>query len=909
MLAERVYRRLLVVLPSSFRIEAEAELLETFRQAHARVTGRGAAARFRFWLHMTADLAVTTAAERARRPVRSGPVVSREDLMRFLNDLRLAARTLRQSRAFALAAVVTLALGIGASTAIFSVVNAVLLEPLPYKDPDRLVLVWQELRARHVPEFPFPAGDLPDLIQKGTVFENVVALTTGRQSFATDATQPEQVRTAFATPNVFRALGLRIVQGRDFTDEDGTPVPQPPAPAPGAPAPQAPSGPPPVFTTILSFEFWQRHFGGDPAAIGRSFDMGGATGLIAGVVEPGAELLFPPRTNVERAPDLWFATRADFANGSRIAGAMRVIARLKPGATLAAARAQMDGLATDLRAQYPVKKNAGVYIDVVGMHDSLVSDVRRSILALMGAVTFVLLIACANVANLLLAQAARRERDLAVRTALGASRAALVRQMFAESALLAGIGAAAGIGLAKLGIVLLQRYGPVDLPRLSSVAIDGRVLAFTLAAGALSAVLFGAMPALRASRPNVVDVLRRTGRAIGLGSGRLRGGLVVVEVALSFVLLVGSGLMLRSLIVLERVDPGYEPSGLLTFFIPNVRARTPEARADFMRRVREEVSALPGVQSVAAATPLPLDGRTANMPWGTEAAAADPSLFQQAQVHTVLPGYFETMRAPVLDGRTFQESDNTASSTSVIIDDLLAAKAFPGRRAVGQHLLLRLGGPSPVPFEVIGVVRHERHASLAEEGREALFFADGQRGSATANRWVVRTTGDPASLAGAVKAAVARVDPGVAVSEVQPMSVFVDRAQAPTRFALGLTSIFAAIAAVLAVVGLYGVLSAVVRQRTAEIGVRLAFGAERAAIFRLIVGRGLLLASVGIAIGAGAAVGLSRAMTSLLIGVRATDPATFSGIALLFLVVAATACGLPAYRASRLDPVVALRTE
>ena len=910
--AERFYRRLLVVLPAALRHEAEPELVDVFRQGYARVATRGTAARLRFWFWMCADLAVTSGAERLGHPTRPRFTFSMKGPMNFLSDIRLAARSLRKNRGFAFTAAVTLALGIGASTAIFSVVNAVLLEPLPYRDPGRLVIVWQELRARHVPEFPFPPGDIPDLKDRGTMFEDVVTLQTGRQSLSANSAEPEQVRTAFASPNVFRMLGLRIEQGRDFTDADATPNPPPPPPvpaAPGAPASAIAQPAPPVFTVVLSHEFWQRRYGADPGAVGKSLDLGGATAVIAGVVEPGAQLLFPPRTNVERAPDLWFAARTDFANGTRTAGVLRVMARLKPGVTVAQAQAQMDGLATDLRAKYPVKKNAGVYIDVVSMHESLVSDVRSAILALMGAVTFVLLIACANVANLLIAETARRERDLAVRAALGASRGGLIRQMFAESALLSAIGAVAGVGLARLGILALQRIGPADLPRLQSVAIDWRVLAFTVVAALTSATLFGLLPAIRASRPNLVEILRQAGRSAGLGRGRLRGGLVVVEVALSFVLLVGSGLMLRSLLALERVNPGFDPNGLLTFFIPNVRANTPETRGEFVRRVREEVGALPGVTAVAAASPLPLDGRTSNMPWGTEAAAADPTLFQQAIVHIVTPGYFEAMRAPVRDGRVFGDADNVPVVPVVVIDDLLAAKAYPGQSAVGKHLLLRITGASAVPFEIIGVVAHERHASLAEDGREALFFADGQRGFATANRWVVRTSQDPASLSSAVKAAVARVDPNAAVAEVQPMQALVDKAQASTRFALVLTSVFAAIAAVLAAVGLYGVLATLVRQRTAEIGVRLAFGAERAAIFRLIVGRGLLLASLGIAIGAASALGAMRAIASLLVGVRASDPVTFAGIALLFLLVAAAACGLPAYRASRLDPIAALRNE
>ena len=506
-------------------------------------------------------------------------------------------------------------------------------------------------------------------------------------------------------------------------------------------------------------------------------------------------------------------------------------------------------------------------------------------------------------------QSARRERDLAVRAALGAGRGTLVRQMLVESAVLALAGAAAGLALARIGIVVLQEIGPANLPRLQDVAIDWRVLAFAAAASVTSAILFGLLPAFRASRLDVTSVLRRSGRVGGLGHGRARSGLVIVEVALTFVLLIGSGLMVRSMFALQHVDPGYDPNGLLTFLVPNFNGPTPMARAEFMRRMRTELGAIPGVQAVSGANPLPLDGGTANMPYGTEAAAADPTLFAQATVHNVQPGYFEAMRTRVLEGRTFTEQENNPDARTVVVDRLLAARTFPGQSAIGKRLLMRIAGQNPVPFEIIGVVAHQRHASLAQDGREAVFFLDGQRGFGGANRWVVRTDQDPVQLMDTVKAAVARVDPAVALADVQPMSALVDRAQAPTWFALVLTTVFAAIAAILAAVGLYGVLSTAVSQRTAEIGVRLAFGAERRAIFRLIVGRGLMLAAIGIVLGAVAAIGVTRTIQTLLVGVRATDPATFVAIAVLFIVVATAACGIPAYRASRLDPTAALRRD
>jgi putative ABC transport system permease protein len=355
------------------------------------------------------------------------------------------------------------------------------------------------------------------------------------------------------------------------------------------------------------------------------------------------------------------------------------------------------------------------------------------------------------------------------------------------------------------------------------------------------------------------------------------------------------------------VDPGYDPNHLLTFQLGNLRPQTPDGRAQLIGQLRSEIGALPGVQAVAAANPLPLDGATANMPWGTE--STEPTAFQQAQIHVVQPGYFEAMKGRLVDGRTFTDADNRLESTSIVIDHVLASKAFPGQRAVGRSLLLRVGGNSPIPHEIIGVVRHQRHATLAEEGRETIFFIDGSRGHGAASRWVVRTDGDPLAAADAVTATIRRVDSRLTFTDVQPMSAYVDRAQAPTRFALVLTAVFAFIAVVLAVVGLYGVLASTVRQRTAEIGVRMAFGAERAAIFRLIVGRGLLLAGIGIAIGVASGLGLTRAIASQLVGVQAGDPATFVGIGVLFLVVAAAACGIPAYRASRLDATTALRAE
>ena len=831
----------------------------------------------------------------------------------LLTDLAYAWRTLRSSPAFSITAVLTLALGIGASTAIFSVVNAVLLRPLPYRDAERLTIIWGDMVKRDVKDFPFPPGDMPDLREQGTLFQEIAGVSTGQQPLIGDGGEPEQVTVAGATPNLFTVLGARIMLGRNFTEADATPPPAPPPPAPGAPAGVAnaqPNAPPLVASWILSYGFWQRRYGGDRNVIGKMIDVGNGRAEIVGVLAPEFELLFPPTTNVARNPDIYLALRINYATASRTNVFLRVIGRLKPGVTLPQAQQQLNGIAADLRKRFPIKEAAGLQLRVESMRSDLVADVRPAIIALMGAVVFVLLIACANVANLMLVRAAARERELAVRSALGGTRWGLIRQMLAESLLLAALGVAAGFGLAQAGIKLLLMLAPENLPRMDAVSADPLVLVFTVLAGVVAAAAFGVVPAIRASRPDLADVLRSTGRTGGLARGRtLRNAVVMAEVALSFVLLIGCGLMLRSFLALQRVDPGYDPNGLLTFFAASPRQGGPDARAAYARQLQERLRSVPGVTGVTAASPLPLDGGIANARWGTEAAVTDPSKFQQANLHVVLPGYFQVMRTNVIEGRVFTDADNAPNAVLAVIDRNFAAKAFPGQSAVGKRLLIRVRSNEPEWFEVIGVVDRERHESLAVDGRETLFVTDGLFGHGAANRWAVRTTADPMTLGPAVRAAVKEVDAQVPVSELQPMTALVDRAMASTRFALALITVFAAIAVMLAAVGLYGVLSTVVRQRTAEIGVRMAFGAPTSSIFQLVIGQGLRLSAVGVALGVAGALALTRGMSTMLVGVRPTDPLTFVAIAVLFMTIAGLSSWLPARRAAALDPNVALREE
>jgi putative ABC transport system permease protein len=765
-----------------------------------------------------------------------------------------------------------------------------------------LIYACADLLKRNVYDHLWSSPDYMDLRDHAAALEDVAALGTGRFNLAHDDGMPEEVVFATVTPNLFRMLGVRVMLGRDFIESDSQPQPLGPNGGPPPPDQRLPT------YAIASQEFFQRRFGGNPASLGQPVVKNGP--ILVGVVERGAELLFRPDKNVEQRPDLWMAGRLNYGT-PRTGLAWRLIARLRHGVTLQRAQAQADAVAEQSRAADPIIRGMGFAIRLEPMQPYLVSQVRPAILALMGAVIFLLLIACSNVANLFLVRASLRGRDLAVRTAMGASWWRLARQMLAEALLVGAAGSALGFGLAWAGIHDLLAIAPANLPRADSIRMDPAVLFFSVGAGLAAAVLFGLAPMSRAARPDVAQVLRAAGRTTGLSGGALlRNAVVVAEVALCFVLLVGSSLMFRSFLALQHIHPGYDPHNVLTFKTMGGKpTATPEERAAYVRQTRAALAAIPGVLSVAAADTLPLTGSYFPYRWGKEDALTDPSRFQAADVQTVLPGYFETMRTPLLAGRTFDESDYNPQLRRMLIDQALAAKAFPNGNAVGQRILSRFRTPDPEWFQIIGVVAHQRLTSLAEPGREQAYLPDSYWGHRFASEWAVRTQGDAAQYAAPVRAAMGAFDRSILLTQMQTMDAVVERAQTGTRFSLLLIAAFAAIAALLAGVGLYGVLSTVVRQRTAEIGVRMALGAAPAGVFGLMIAYGLRLSAVGIAAGLAAALLLTRGMASMLIGTKPIDPLSFGAMAVLFFLIALLATWIPARRAAALDPSVALRAE
>ena len=803
-------------------------------------------------------------------------------------DVRYGARVLWKAKGFTAVAVVTLALGVGANSAIFSVVNAVLLRPLPFDEPAGLVTPWgNNERPDEAQVVSYP--DFADWRDRTQTLAHV-AVYNRQGALLKVGDEQEVLAGTAATADIFPLLGIKPVLGRAFTHDEDRP------------------GGPPVI--LIGQGVWQRHFNSDPSVVGKQMTLGNRPYEIVGVLP--ADFKFPVQ-----------AARMDFmqpltpALGDRVqrrgSYSLRVVARLKPGVTPEQAAAEMKQIGADIERQFP-DEGLRLGLRLVTLHEALVGDVRFALLVLLGAVGLVLLIACVNVANLMLARAASRRREMALRTALGASRGRVVRQLLTERLLPSLLGGAAGLLLAMWGTDLLIAASPVDIPRLKEVGLDARVVGFTTAVSVLTGVLFGLAPALQVSRVHLADSLKEGARGSTEGGGRVRARslLVVSEVALSLVLLAGAGLLLRSFERVRAVDPGFDPQNVMTVGLSPARAKyqTPEQQAAFFGDVLRRVGEAPGVVSAGLTNVLPLSGDNSAGTFLIDGRPA-PSASEKprANYRVISPDYFRTMGIALKGGRSFTEHDAKDSPRVIVVNEARARRYFPGEDPLGKRILIETDPalePNPPTREVVGVVADVRHESL-EAPPEPEYYVPYRQEPERYMEVVAHTA--PGVGAEALRGAVKAVDREQYVPEVAPMGKLLADSVARRRFQLLLLGLFAAAALALAAVGIYGVMSYAVTQRTHEIGVRLALGAEGGDVLRMVVGQGLGLALAGVGVGLVAGLGLARAISGLLYGVSPADPLTFASVSLLLVAVALFSCVVPARRATRVDPMVALRHE
>ena len=827
-----------------------------------------------------------------------------------LRDLKYAIRSFARRPLFTGVILLTLALGIGSNVAIFSVANAVLFRALPFADPEELAFVWTRLPKTNVARSLVSGPDFKDYQTEATRFEGFAGAVAIPGTLTGDG-PPERITNAYVTWNLLALLGVRPALGRTHVAEDAFAIDPKQF---GSPNPDLPPG-----KVVLSYGLWQRRFGGDSSVIGRTIRMDGWGSVVVGVLPRDFRVYLPADAAMPTNIDAWGVLPSNIGDFARDAAWLTVVTRLKDGVTLAQAQEDMDRLAAHLRGVHQFHATQNLQIVVGGMHRDVVAHARPALIALLGAVTFVLLIACANIANLLLVRASERGREIAVRAALGSGRGRIVAQMLTESLVLAAGGMVLGLALAWQGIRVIRALSPANLPRIESVSLDAGAFGFAAAVAVVAAILFGLAPALRAVRGNLADGLRDRGTVTGGARGnKLRTVLVVSEVTLSLILLVGAGLMVRSFAAIQRVDPGFDAQNVVTFNapVPFLNYLTSQSRATFVNQLGDRLAAIPGVEAVGGVTPLPLAGgeQYSVGSYGKIGEADEVYRTNKADYKAVLPGYFEAMKIALLSGRTFLRSDNEVQALDVaIVDAKLAARLFGRENPVGAQILVDHFNETTfslerLPVTIVGVVANVRSASLAAEGRETIYLPYVFQAFLPLT-FVVRTTADPAGLVARIRTEINALDPDVPAADLTTLESWVTEAMSQTRFLLALSSTFAGLALVLAAIGLYGVISFSARQRTREIGVRVALGASDGDVRRLILGQGMIVAAVGIGLGLAASVALTRVVSSYLVGVSATDPVTFAGVSLVLLGVSALASYLPARRAATIDPVRALREE
>lgn len=809
----------------------------------------------------------------------------------LLKDIRSGVRNLIKHPGFAAIALLTLALGIGANTAIFSVVNAVLLRPLPYPNAAQLVMIWGKLPSHGLDTLNASAPEFVDYRDRNHTFSGIAAYASlGRN--LTGAGAPERLNVTFATAGFFPVLATTPLRGRTFLAEEDQP---------GHNA-----------VVILSHSLWQRRFAADDNVIGRSIMLDGVGHTVVGVMPQGFNY---PDNETQLWKPMAFAAD-DLSENSRGSHYLDVIARTKPGVTLAQANTELASIAKQMQKEHPdrYEENSGWGATAVNLQEEIVGNVRVALSVLLGVVGFVLLIACANVASLVLVHAGSRRREIAIRTALGASRAAIVRQLLIESLILSLVGGGLGLLIASWGTSLLAALSPAILPRVDEVHLDSRVIVFSFAVSALTGLVFGTVPALQVSKLNLSDALKQSSsKATETTSRRrFRGLLVVSEVALTMVLLVGAGLMIKSMHRLQQVDLGFDPSNVLTFRValPATKYAEPQAQRRFFDELSNKIESEPGVRSAGLVNLIPLGGSGNRRSISVENKPENPT---NAEFRLSNAQYFEAMRAQLRKGRFFDHTDREDTQKVVVVNESFVKVFLPGDEPLGQRI--KLGGPDS-PFQwlsIVGVIKDFKHRSLDVEASPEMYVPYSQpplpKWNVQSMFLAIRTEQDPASTIGAVRAIVEGIDREQPIYSVATMEQLVGRSVAPRRFNTLLMLIFSGLALLIALIGIYGVMSHSVAQRTREIGIRMALGARVGNVMALVIRSGMLLAVIGVALGIAAAFAFTRLMASLLFEVKPTDAVTFVSVAACLLLVALFACCLPAFHATKVNPLIAMRSE
>jgi putative ABC transport system permease protein len=811
----------------------------------------------------------------------------------LLKDTRYAVRSLLKNPGFAIMAVITLALGIGANTAIFSVVNAVLLRPLPFHDAGELVTLWERNPKQGYEQNPPAAGNFIDWRDQNRVFAQMAIYAPSRKFNLALGEQPQRITGAAVSTSLFELLGVRPVQGRTFSSEEEQPGND--------------------QVALISHNLRQRHFAADANPVGQTITLDSKTYTIVGVMPEGFQ--FPGgsgtvlRIFTPESAELWVPLALDAETlRQRSSHSLNVIGRLKPGITVAQATAEMDAIQQRLEQQYPTFF-IGSNVKLVPLAEQIVGTARRPLLVLWGAVAFVLLISCANVANLLLSRSSSRKKEFALRAALGAGRTRIIRQLLTESLLLSFAGGIAGTLLAAWGVQVLSAIVPPDFPRRGEIAIDGWVLGFTLLISVLTGIIFGLAPAIQSTKMDLTDALKAGGRNSAGSSHRhsLRSLLVMSEMALALILLIGAALMIQSFLRLRHVGAGFTPDNVLTMELSLPRNTYPrERRPAFFQQLLERAQSVPGVLVVAAAKHLPLSGDNMNFAFDVEGRPFPPGRSPGADCRFVTPDYFKALSIALIKGRGFSETDGPQAPHVLLINKAMADRFFPNEDPIGKRLEL---GINSFTGQIVGIVGNVKHVGLDADVNEEVYAPYSQAPFWTDMTLLVRTSGDPMSLAGAMRNELGTLDKQVSIGKVRTMDTIAAESVAQPRFRTLLLGLFGISALLLASVGIYGVMSYAVTQRTQEIGIRMALGAQVGDVRKLVISNGMTLALIGVAVGLAGAYGLTRLMASLLFGISATDAPTFVAISAGLVVVALVACYIPARRATKVDPLVALRYE